>query len=848
MQLGGRIALVCGLLALVTVAASGFRAHNQRINLNGTRVEGVLLGDHVWTASGNPYWIESTVWVPAGSNLTIESGVSVLVNGDYSLRIGGSLLVNGSKIAPVVVSPNSSVPFWGGIKVQDGRFSARSLQVTEATVHLVNLTDTLVEDLAITNTPGTSTALQFDNMLNLTANDVTISLSGGSTAFGGFNTTGLELSNFNFSGGGGSTGIEVASCHQCVISNGIISQFLTLGIALDGDDCRVSNTRIMGSYQAITYYGNRSTVELNLITDSDFGIHVEGSDNIIANNTIIDPVSLGIDVVGSWYLTNRNLVIGNRIVGAGSIGLYLTYLPSNPTISDFNTAAYNTVESSRYGIRVESSNNNIYGKVFLGNRYGARTDGARNRIFHNHFTSNTQQALDPGLNNEWDDGYPSGGNWWSDYVGVDFLHGPGQNLPGPDGIGDTPYVIDADSKDDYPFYYMPLPLPPRHVTASVTPLMFNVILEWEEPPLLSTGQYLIYAASTPTGFDFSTPTATVLAPTTNWTDFGAAAQSGSKYYIVRAENRTSGAVSPTSNTAGKFTAFFPVGLRTFSLPLARYPWIDYSQSGWDDTAGDFLVGMRTSNLQYMDSGRWISVPGSGNPDRRLELGEGYVASFPAQAHYAFVGLPASMISFEDSPPLWYEGFDQVAARLITATPQGDDIRISWTQPPGMVPWRDTYKVYYSPRRDGFHGLEGLDFFLLNGAPVLAPWGAEASTTHTNALSSGREWYYMVVPYINSSLMGSSSYSIGVDINNVRTGYSAIGLPLRPYANGTYLSLAVSSLSSPEMRGLQWLNYSIGDWTAHAAWMPSGMHDSELDMIMAVQVDAAVPTRVVFTGV
>jgi hypothetical protein len=54
------------------------------------------------------------------------------------------------------------------------------------------------------------------------------------------------------------------------------------------------------------------------------------------------------------------------------------------------------------------------------------------------------------VGNKWDNGYPSGGNYWSDYNGTDLYSGPYQNVTGSDGIGDTPYVIDANNTDHYP--------------------------------------------------------------------------------------------------------------------------------------------------------------------------------------------------------------------------------------------------------------------------------------------------------------------------------------------------------------------------------------------------------------
>jgi len=97
-----------------------------------------------------------------------------------------------------------------------------------------------------------------------------------------------------------------------------------------------------------------------------------------------------------------------------------------------------------YGIYLGSASNNIIlGNVFDNNRYGIVLYSSYNRIYHNDFIgSAVQQAWSAtGVVNFWDDGYPSGGNYWSDYTDVDLNN---------DGIWDHPYVIDENNQDHYP--------------------------------------------------------------------------------------------------------------------------------------------------------------------------------------------------------------------------------------------------------------------------------------------------------------------------------------------------------------------------------------------------------------
>ncbi len=106
-------------------------------------------------------------------------------------------------------------------------------------------------------------------------------------------------------------------------------------------------------------------------------------------------------------------------------------------------------------------------------------------LYHNNFINNNEHAYDPGAN-LLDNGYPSGGNYWDNYTGIDNCSGPNQDIcPDPDGIGDTPFIIDSDTRDRYPLMdpigFSPKsdPAPPRDFRASLSGWnLENVSLTW----------------------------------------------------------------------------------------------------------------------------------------------------------------------------------------------------------------------------------------------------------------------------------------------------------------------------------------------------------------------------------
>jgi len=289
-------------------------------------------------------------------------------------------------------------------------------------------------------------------------------------------------------------GIALTGRSNVTIKNMKISVF-SYGISLSGS----SNNSIFGNnitpynnYGIYLYSCNNNTVSGNNITNNNnCAIFLEYSSyNSISRNNITGGATAGgynwcgirlssssnNSIFGNNQTNNHygirleesssnNNISGNNIKANREEGIYL-YQSSNNIISA------NNITNNYRGI-TGSSNSIITGNNITNNRDYGIAIGSNNTIYHNNFINNAKQAsAGGGVNNKWDNGYPSGGNYWSDYIRDDFYSGPYQNETVFDGIGDTPYVINENNQDNYPLI-VPWPLKYKIYSLTVDPVFYD---------------------------------------------------------------------------------------------------------------------------------------------------------------------------------------------------------------------------------------------------------------------------------------------------------------------------------------------------------------------------------------
>ena len=202
----------------------------------------------------------------------------------------------------------------------------------------------------------------------------------------------------------------------------------------------ITNSNFSDNYYNGVYL---SSSDNNIITDNytsnnQSGIHLyESNNNVISSNSISDNSHYGISVSSS----SNNIISDNTIFNNDYEGI-LIYSFSYPSLSFLNKIQRNTISGNNYGIHLKRTDSSIIiDNIIFDNNYGIGISQCYyNKVYHNNFIENNYQVYSS-LGNDFDNGYPDGGNYWDDYEGGDSDN---------DGIGDTPYTF-FGGQDNYPF-------------------------------------------------------------------------------------------------------------------------------------------------------------------------------------------------------------------------------------------------------------------------------------------------------------------------------------------------------------------------------------------------------------
>jgi parallel beta-helix repeat protein len=456
------------VVTLVVLSVLGIFSFESEV-VHGTDVSGDVYDGSggPFTLAESPYIVTGHLTVPSGRTLTIEPGVEVRFNGRYQMDIYGFLSAIGTPLSPIQITSNSATPGnWEGIYVNTNGQVDIQYCIIEYGAHAIRMYSTTsnnIENSIIRYTSSHGIFMDSTTINTLSGNTFTnsgIYILGSSVEH--WNSHHIDLSNTvdgkpvlyfkDMVGGMGlaqAGQIILANCTGFTVENQDINHgSVAVQLGFSSNNEIINNQISENLYGIVLLYSDDNLIRGNTIFNHGYSITIwYSSNNIVEDNRLYTDTPTDYQWGGGIHLfQSSDIFISGCSISRTGEGIYIQN-------SEFVSVMENEIDSNKgEGVRLWVSNevdiiDNEIWDCGLGIRMFQFSTNVV--VYHNQIINNNIQAID-GSSNVWDDGYPSGGNYWSDYTGSDEFSGPNQDIPGSDGIGDTPYVIDGDSEDRYP--------------------------------------------------------------------------------------------------------------------------------------------------------------------------------------------------------------------------------------------------------------------------------------------------------------------------------------------------------------------------------------------------------------
>ena len=210
-------------------------------------------------------------------------------------------------------------------------------------------------------------------------------------------------------------------------------------IVIDGANHVLQGTYDYGSIGIDLSGRSDVTIKNMKIENFEYGIYlVAASNNVLSENELTN------NYCAIWIATSSdgNTVSGNSIANNEMYGMWLKD-SSNNKISENEFTSH-----GNYTIYMRASSHTTFsGNYLADNKLGFFIyEASNNVLYHNNFVNNANPVSVYNSTNVFDDGNPSGGNYWSNYE----EQNPDAQEIDTSGIWNTPYVIDETNQDNYP--------------------------------------------------------------------------------------------------------------------------------------------------------------------------------------------------------------------------------------------------------------------------------------------------------------------------------------------------------------------------------------------------------------